>query len=1221
MLKLPQVPGYTVEGELAAGGQGVVLRARHTASGRPVALKLSFDTQPSAKRRFLQEARVLAALQHPNLVRAYEHGEVEGVPWLSMEQVVGESLASLVKTHGPPAKEQVGRLLATVAHALARCHQAGVIHRDLKPENVLVERATGRPVVVDFGLVKRDPNQLHLASLDDGPDLSLSQSIKGTPGYMAPEQVNPREFGAISPATDVYALGGLLYFLLTGEPPFGGKVPAVVMRKVTRKAPRDPRELRPDAPAPLAALCLRCLEKQQGDRPASATAFAAEVAAAAGIPPVPAPSVAPLALAPLPPESESGSESGSGEEHRPARATARLPFGTLAEGAEVAGYRVERLLARGGGGAVYVARAQDGTPVALKVLHAGLTDERQRERFVRELEVGRSFRHAGVVPVLGGGVEGGRGWMALELLEGARTIDQYAREEGLVLAERLSLMLQLADAVQAAHAAGLIHRDLKPDNVLVTPDGKVKVIDFGLAKHLDKERLTMSGAVMGTVHYMAPEQVRGQGAQADARTDVWALGVILHELICGQRPFEGESSLELMAAILEDEPPDPCRGLEEAPRGLREVVQVALAKDADQRFASALAFGRDLAAAASGSGAVSAFDRARARTRRRYGAALVGGALAMAAILFGGGVFAKRARAERRAQALRDLDDAAWQLLCGEAPLASAGDELAALEARLAELDPPLHAHARASVAVVGELVAAAKRGRPPEAPGADVVADDGPCAQTLVAACAAFSGDAAVAVKTLGERLEAGAARPELRRWRAHARARLGLASRADAQELEGDLAAWTQAAGADALSPPERFARARARLLLNDVPGALQAVEGLAVPPDLRWELALGRGDALLSLEPAELLSTARALTPLPAPNPRVKDLLRKLRRRLSTLARQTTLPPRDMLEAAALIWLDNRLDPEGKPPEADGKALVDTATSYRDPTDTPERSELAASLAERYPDDFSVQRRVAIYTQGAIYEHQAPLLPALRRAIERAKTPEQRRELEYILCRELGEISVRHAKDGAPRGDPESSECLERTARLIPQVKEVEQGWLHASRCRAHYAQGEKLKAIAEVEQGLKLIDDPMLHGMYAEILDELDRADEAVREALRFLEVVQDGTAWVDMAVRVLWDRQRAQHPEVVLKALHRHLEIRPNQAGWWTRRAYLELGAGDRGAAEKSLERAAFLFGRDVDPSKRALGERAEKLKKTLDAEELRKLVVTIEEMRGTGDSP
>ena len=342
MSGLPQIPGYTIQDVIAAGGQGVVARGLDP-RGRPVALKFLLDERPSAGKRFRQETRVLRALQHPNLVQAYESGQAEGVSWLAMEQIKGQSLFELVEAHGLPTTARIGALLATLAHALDYCHAQGLVHRDLKPENVLIERGSGRCVLVDFGLVKRDAERMHLATLDEGGPLSLSGTVKGTPGYMAPEQIDPQGFAGVSPQTDVYALGGLLYYLLCGEAPFRGKVPAVVMRKVLKRPAPDPRQIAPQAAPALAALSMACLAKDPAARPPGAKAFAAAVAQAAGIPPVPAPPArAPQGVEVL------GPEELLEETQHPA--TSAPPGGRFAPGQRFAGLEILRPLARGGGG-------------------------------------------------------------------------------------------------------------------------------------------------------------------------------------------------------------------------------------------------------------------------------------------------------------------------------------------------------------------------------------------------------------------------------------------------------------------------------------------------------------------------------------------------------------------------------------------------------------------------------------------------------------------------------------------------------------------------------------------------------------------------------------------------------------------------------------------------------------------------------------------------------
>ena len=212
-----------------------------------------------------------------------------------------------------------------------------------------------------------------------------------------------------------------------------------------------------------------------------------------------------------------------------------------------AGYRIEREIARGGAGAVYVALGSNGERYALKLFLGDMNNPVRLERFRREVNIGTSLLHAGIVRVLDHGEDAGRVFMVMELIEDALPIDRYVEERRVPLRKRVQLLMEAAQTVHTAHTAGIVHRDLKPDNVLVTPSGQVKGVDFGIAKQLDRERLTQSGVIIGTLHYMAPEQVAGQSGAVSARTDVYALGVLAFQLMSGELPIEAETGIEIMA--------------------------------------------------------------------------------------------------------------------------------------------------------------------------------------------------------------------------------------------------------------------------------------------------------------------------------------------------------------------------------------------------------------------------------------------------------------------------------------------------------------------------------------------------------------------------------------------------------------------------------------------------------------------------------------------------
>jgi WD40 repeat protein len=257
----PAPPGYEVLGVLGRGGMGVVYQARQTSLRRLVALKMILaggHASGEQRARFRTEAEAAARLQHPNVVQVHEVGEHGGLPFFCLEFVGGGSLASrLDGTPWPP--RQAAQLVETLARAVHAAHQKGIVHRDLKPANVLLTE-DGAPKITDFGLAK---------VLDATPGLTGSGAVLGTPNYMAPEQAG-RQPHAVGPATDVYALGAVLYELLTGRPPFKGETPLATVAQVMADEPVPPRRLQPGVPRDLETVCLKCLQKEPHKRYASA---------------------------------------------------------------------------------------------------------------------------------------------------------------------------------------------------------------------------------------------------------------------------------------------------------------------------------------------------------------------------------------------------------------------------------------------------------------------------------------------------------------------------------------------------------------------------------------------------------------------------------------------------------------------------------------------------------------------------------------------------------------------------------------------------------------------------------------------------------------------------------------------------------------------------------------------------------------------------------------
>jgi tetratricopeptide (TPR) repeat protein len=266
--ELPQVSGYRVEGLLGQGGMGIVYRAWHLRLNRAVALKMLLVgpyARPDERERFLREAQAVAALRHPNIVQVHDAGEVDGRAYFTMELVEGGDLADQIQGVPQPAR-RAADLVATLAGAIHVAHESGIVHRDLKPNNILLTK-DGTPKVTDFGLARR---------IEGESGLTFSGAPLGTPNYMAPEQARGHK-GAIGPATDVYALGAILYELLTGRPPFHAETPTATLQQVVADEPVSPARLNPRVPGDLETICLKCLLKEPHRRYASAQALAEDL--------------------------------------------------------------------------------------------------------------------------------------------------------------------------------------------------------------------------------------------------------------------------------------------------------------------------------------------------------------------------------------------------------------------------------------------------------------------------------------------------------------------------------------------------------------------------------------------------------------------------------------------------------------------------------------------------------------------------------------------------------------------------------------------------------------------------------------------------------------------------------------------------------------------------------------------------------------------------------
>src|SRR5690349_11306994 len=265
----PSFGDYELLHEIARGGMGVVYKARQLSLNRTVAVKMILAGPFTGKQfvqRFRGEAAAAGLLKHPNIVSIHEIGMHDDRHFFSMDHVEGQNLAQLVGARPLPC-EKAARYVKLIAEAIHYAHEQGILHRDLKPSNVLVEAATDQPRVTDFGLAKR---------LDSVSSLTVTGQVLGSPNFMPPEQASGSR-AKMGRASDVYGLGGILYYLLTARAPFQAESLEAIITRVINSEPIAPRLLNPAVPLDMENICLKCLEKDPARRYASAQELAEDL--------------------------------------------------------------------------------------------------------------------------------------------------------------------------------------------------------------------------------------------------------------------------------------------------------------------------------------------------------------------------------------------------------------------------------------------------------------------------------------------------------------------------------------------------------------------------------------------------------------------------------------------------------------------------------------------------------------------------------------------------------------------------------------------------------------------------------------------------------------------------------------------------------------------------------------------------------------------------------
>ncbi len=530
--------------------------------------------------RFVDEARVVVRLHHNNIVDVREAGEVDDQLYILMELIEGRDLAdvwdrcaAVGRAFPIPIAVHLVREILRGLHYAHTFPGLGLVHRDISPSNILIDWA-GAVRLADFGL----------ATSAMKASMTVPGVVFGKVGYMAPEQA-VRE--GLDGRADVYSCGVVLWELITGRPlrDAGTDTQMVADWRASR-----PSTLSRRVDAALDDIVAQALAHDRDERWPSAMAFMQALSEW---------------LAEHAPETTQETVSefmlglfGEARERDHAAYTKLLEFAPrttewqrdagrratqdiappsdverIAPGTELAQrYRVERTLGQGGMGVVYLAEHIGvGRQLAVKVLtHDWSRHEVVARRFREEARAANAANHPNIVEVYDAGrLDDGRLYMAMEYLTGRSLYEEIVETGPLDAARACRIIGTVAHAIGAAHRVGIVHRDLKPDNVMLVPSEegeRVKVLDFGISasavRSAAEQRLTRPGHCVGTPEYMAPEQAKGR--DATPRFDIYALGVMLYEVLCGSPPFASENMVEVLTRKATEPPPplhERCPGL------------------------------------------------------------------------------------------------------------------------------------------------------------------------------------------------------------------------------------------------------------------------------------------------------------------------------------------------------------------------------------------------------------------------------------------------------------------------------------------------------------------------------------------------------------------------------------------------------------------------------------------------------------------------------------
>jgi serine/threonine protein kinase len=563
---------YRLARIVAASAERALFEAHDEILKRRVGVRLDFSLDDAVRAWFMRESEALGQLDDPGIVHVYDAGRVGDLAYRVVNWVDGEGLQEAVR-RGPRPIPTVFALARDLLGALEHAHLHGITVRAVSPRSVLVS-AGGRATITHLRYCS-----YCLSAVPPG-------ASPPAPTFVAPEI---RDGSAGDPASDIYTVGAILYFAVTGQEP--APDPGQVRR---------PTELRPTCPRVIERIVLRALRLQPESRYFTAAEMLDDFASDAGDYDVAPPTLGGAAVSP--------DEDRSRWEKRLRRALGD-------------DYELLELLGTGGFGRVYRVRdLQLERLVALKVLHPSLIrDPAVVERFRREAQLAARLDHPNIVNIYDIGGRSGLIWYTMELIDGPNLAQLVDRDGPLPLDKVLRLLREALSALAHAHGFGLVHRDIKPENLLIAGDGSLHITDFGLALAL---RGKFGGATSqsGTPQFASPEQLLGE--RVDQRSDLYSLAAVAYYALLGLPPFPGLTPEQVLAKQTTNQLPDAKERRQDVSQGLEEVLDRALSADVEARYSSAAEFLQAVNRAADTASREPVADWARAAARWLRGSPL-----------------------------------------------------------------------------------------------------------------------------------------------------------------------------------------------------------------------------------------------------------------------------------------------------------------------------------------------------------------------------------------------------------------------------------------------------------------------------------------------------------------------------------------------------------------------------------------------------------------------